>query len=331
MIEHSTRVQRTERTVEFLTSKSRHLARVIGGSKECARLTLSETSRHVHKRLAEGAHKHTVHKEIRVLLQALRLAQKLRKYRGVDPSMLRPEGLEHAYVPRERWLTVPEYQQLLWELHPDNDGRRTVDRRDYLIVFCGTGMRLGELLRLEGLHCDFASGLVHVPGTKTRKAKRIVPMTETTREVLFRLASERPQGPLFPRWHTVQRDLDSACLRLERKLNPAWPGWKAMDEGPKIGNRVPAKKGRARPPVRFDTVSPNDLRRTFASWLAQAGVPLHHAAELMGHEDTKMLQRVYARLAPENLRNAVAKLPAAVAKLTSKPRPPKAPEPTLTN
>jgi integrase len=78
----------------------------------------------------------------------------------------------------------------------------------------------------------------------------------------------------------------------------------------------PPKKGRVRPPIRFDTVTPNDLRRTFGSWLAQRGVPLFHAAKLMGHGSTKMLERIYAQLAPENARDAIALLPESIAGAT---------------
>jgi integrase len=315
-IDHAEDIGRAEGTIEFLTSKARHLRRVMGSSKLCARLSLANTNAHVKARIAEGAHRHTVQKEIRVLLQALRYARKLGKYEGVDPSLLRPEGLENAYVPRERWLTPDQYQQLLWELHPGNDGRRHVDRRGYIVVACGTGLRLGELERIEAHHCNFASKLLQVPGTKTRKSRRVIPMTPAVEEELAARCEQRPVGPLFPTWHTVQRDLDAACLRIERKLNP---GWEVPDEAPVNKRGVPHKKGRLRPPVRFDTVSPNDLRRTFASWLAQAGVPLFHAAELMGHEDTAMLQRVYAQLAPENARNAVAMLPASVTAALGKP------------
>ncbi|HMJ14817.1 MAG TPA: site-specific integrase [Polyangiaceae bacterium] len=329
-IDHAEGLGRRPKSVEFLTSKSRHVQRLLGENLECSRIKLADTTRYVAERLREGAHRHTVHKEVRVLLQSLRLALKLGKYRGPDVGTLRPDGLENAYEPRERWLTPDDYRQVLWQLLPDNDGRRKFDRRDYVIVACGTGVRLGELYKLEAHHCDFVGKLLHVPGTKTRKARRVIPMTPAVAEVLARRCAEHETGALFPVWHTIQRDLDAACLRIEKTLNPDWEP--AGDTRYVDAHRKqPAKKGRERPPVRFDTISANDLRRTFASWLAQAGVPLFHAADLMGHEDTKMLQRVYARLAPENLRNAVAKLPASVAQIQSKPKPTKRPEPTLSN
>jgi integrase len=51
----------------------------------------------------------------------------------------------------------------------------------------------------------------------------------------------------------------------------------------------------------------HDLRHTCASWLVQAGVPLHTVAEILGHTSTQVTRR-YAHLAPEHLRDAILKI-----------------------
>lgn len=51
----------------------------------------------------------------------------------------------------------------------------------------------------------------------------------------------------------------------------------------------------------------HDLRHTCASWLAQAGVPLHTIGEFLGHSSTAVTKR-YAHLQPEHLADAVRKL-----------------------
>jgi len=48
--------------------------------------------------------------------------------------------------------------------------------------------------------------------------------------------------------------------------------------------------------------TPNDLRRTYSTWLRADGVPNELSAPTMRHKDTRMLDRVYARLPPELLR-----------------------------
>jgi integrase len=43
-------------------------------------------------------------------------------------------------------------------------------------------------------------------------------------------------------------------------------------------------------------VTPNDLRRTFATWLKQSDVDSAVVAAMMGHSSTAMVDRVYGKL-----------------------------------
>lgn len=51
----------------------------------------------------------------------------------------------------------------------------------------------------------------------------------------------------------------------------------------------------------------HDLRHTCASWLVQAGVPLHTVGEFLGHSSMAVTKR-YAHLSPEHLAEAVNRL-----------------------
>ena len=55
----------------------------------------------------------------------------------------------------------------------------------------------------------------------------------------------------------------------------------------------------------LDDVHPHDLRRTFGSWLVQAGVDIRRVSELMRHSDIRVTASVYAHLAPGDLADAV--------------------------
>lgn len=315
MLDHAEAKGNSPSTIEFHTTKSKHLLRFFGETKKCTSFTLADTTEYTRVRRSEGAERRTVFYEVGRLIQALRRVSKLGLVKlNVDPSSLMPEELIGAYVPRERWLPQSEYRLLLAEFDPEITGRTHLeDRRDYIAIWCLTGMRKGELFRLRAEHCNFESRIVYVPGTKTKRSKgRPVPMAPAVETVLRRrieaLGPGKQNAPVFPYWGKVQRDLYAACLRIELRLNPGW-----VARGEDLANR--SKKDRVRPPVPFDPVTCNDLRRTFASWLAQAGVPLYDAAKLMGHASIQMLERVYARLAPENLRTAIDRLPRAVAAL----------------
>ena len=98
---------------------------------------------------------------------------------------------------------------------------------------------------------------------------RVVPIVGEAFQGLFSYAVAKAKGgpvDLFQRWSNVRRDLIEACARA------------------------------GIPPC-----SPNDLRRTFAKWLRASGVAPHLIAPMMGHADTRMVERVYGRLSTEEL------------------------------
>lgn len=64
---------------------------------------------------------------------------------------------------------------------------------------------------------------------------------------------------------------------------------------------------KARKACRLEHVRWHDLRHTCASWLVQAGVPLHTVSEVLGHSSMAMTRR-YAHLAPQHLTDAIRKL-----------------------
>ena len=114
----------------------------------------------------------------------------------------------------------------------------------------------------------------------------------------------------------TQDDLEGDYLRLDRSgktrrlqlvpLHPKVRGIAAQLPLP-IGNRRLREEWKA---ARLNTGIScrwHDLRHTCASWLVQAGVPLHTVAELLGHSSTAVTKR-YAHLAPQHLAEAIGKL-----------------------
>ncbi len=149
-------------------------------------------------------------------------------------------------------------------------------RRDHVIAYCHTGARFSELYTITAEGVDLARGLVRLQGTKTDGAYRWVPISADLEEVLRRRIVLHPTGPLFEPWQLshMHSELKKHCRRAG-----------------------------------IAGVSANDLRRTFCSWLCNAGVPEGQAAELLGHKGSLMVRRVYGRYAHATLSAAVARLP----------------------
>jgi len=54
--------------------------------------------------------------------------------------------------------------------------------------------------------------------------------------------------------------------------------------------------------------TPHVLRHTAAVWMAEAGVPMAEIAQYLGHSDSRITEKVYARFSPEHLRTAAMAL-----------------------
>lgn len=145
-------------------------------------------------------------------------------------------------------------------------------RQRWVLVAAWAGLRLSEVERLQWVDVDFHQGLLRVRGSKTPGSYRLVGLAPALAEVLRPVRAVR--GFVVSPWANVRRDLELAC----------------------------AAAGVPR-------VTPNDLRRTFASWLVQAGTSNFVVARLLGHSSTKMVDLVYGQLDRSTLAEAVANLP----------------------
>jgi integrase len=141
-------------------------------------------------------------------------------------------------------------------------------------------MRRGELFALTWESVDLAGGRITVHGATAKSGKtRHIPLNG---EALAALRGWREQSPansglVFP-------------SRRGEALTHVRRAWESALRSAGI--------------KRFRW---HDLRHTFASKLAMAGIDLNTVRELLGHSDYAMTQR-YAHLAPEHKAAAVAKL-----------------------
>jgi integrase len=133
------------------------------------------------------------------------------------------------------------------------------------------GLCLGEIEKLQWEHVNFVEMTMRVPGTKRRSRWRIIPVFP---ELLYAMEPFRKKtGPIVSKWGNVRRDLARAAMLA----------------------KVPR-------------VTPNDLRRTCASWLKNKGIDSAAVAAILGNT-TVMIDRVYGKISIETLRAAVDQLP----------------------
>ena len=161
---------------------------------------------------------------------------------------------------RVRWLQVQEVHTLLSEL-PEY-------MADMVKFALSTGLRRGNVLGLEWSQVDLARKVAWIYGDQAKAGKDIhVTLNDTAVAVLEKQIGKHPTRVFTyfgnPIKHFHQTAWEQALKRAGIE-NFRW----------------------------------HDLRHTWASWLAQDGVPLHVLKEMGGWQDTDMVLR-YAHLAPE--------------------------------
>lgn len=176
--------------------------------------------------------------------------------------------------PRIRFLTDAEAVRLV------NACR--LDLRELVRAALLTGARVSELTALQAHDVNTRTGQIYIAQSKSGRP-RFIPLNREGTALFRELAASKGGDDLVfikkdgKRWgknHHV-RALLEAC-----------------------------KVAKVRPAVSF-----HELRHTYASHLAQAGVDLLTISKLLGHSDTRVTSRHYAHLADKTLAQAVTKLP----------------------
>jgi len=267
-------------TISCYRQKARHVAQHLGATL-ADKLTREDVERYIKDRIApepdgDEAHTHSVHKELVVLRGALKASARRGLFHGSITAIV-PE-FDSGYVPRKTYLTADEFVRLAENLvrplgprakHPERHERRRNRRALYCLLIAFASPRAGELEALDWAHVDLARGVILLPKGKT--VGRPIAIHPVLRPWLEAMHAGR--GPVVEPWPNVRRDLPAAALRAG----------------------VPR-------------VTPNDLRRTFASWLVQAGTSLYVVSRLLGHSSTRMVELVYGQLDDATLASAIARI-----------------------
>jgi integrase len=199
------------------------------------------------------------------VLTTLRAALNLAYREGRVPSdaaWRRVQRFQNADAARLRYLTTDEAKRLI--------NACSGDFRMLVMAALQTGMRYGELSRLQAHDFNPDAGTIQVRLSKSGKSRHVVLTDEGV--VLFR------------RWCA---DKAGGALILTRGGEP-WG--KANQDFPM---RTACERARIAPPANFHC-----LRHTYASLSIMAGAPLLVVARNIGHRDTRICEKFYGHLSP---------------------------------
>jgi integrase len=189
-----------------------------------------------------------------------------------DIVAVNPTGGLEPYdpgVPRDRVLTVEEIK-LVWKwLESD---ALSLEAADILKLELLIGARCGEIAGICAEEIDRDRWLWFLPARRSKNKKpRVTPILGAARELLEPRLEGIEAGPLF-------------LLEKGVVVTPAHIGHYLLTRA----NRLPV-----------DKFTSHDLRRTFATMLAEMGVTLDLVAAIVGHEagtrETRVLVRHYVR------------------------------------
>jgi integrase/recombinase XerC len=244
----------------------------------------------------------------------------------IEEDVLRRDPFLNLPMPRRegrlpRFLSSPETESLLEKGAP---GDRLLDLRDRAVLelFFSSGLRRGELARLNVGDVDFVGGTVRVFGKGSRE--RVVPVGHAALRVLRAYLEARPVGG-------PERRRDGArgeghARRPGDGLVGSSPLW-LNARGGRLGEGSVAQVVRraARKAGLLKGVTPHALRHSFATQMLGRGCDVRTLQEMLGHRSLSTTQ-VYTHATLEGIRRVYEKAHPRGAPARS-PSPPDTPSP----
>jgi integrase len=255
------------------------------------------------ERLGDGVNPGTVNYEVGALNRMLRWGVDAARLIGSNP-IARVKPLPHLRPKNGRALEPAEVGALL-DASPER-------WRDVWYCYLVTGMRLNELCLLAFDDVDWDSReLVMRPHKAKGKRERRIPIDDGLWDILKRREAERANRKPS---ESVMRGRHLADLFTSRHVFVSGHNTplarRAVYEAlvrycGKAGISMQTFDGEGLP---LEHVDVHSLRRTFATELIVNGADPKSVQELLGHKTLMMTMKLYAKVRPQNKRQAVARL-----------------------
>lgn len=266
-----------KRSAEDDRMHARRLRDYIGGATNMNSLQASVIRDHVSRRKADGVSNATVNRELSLLSAAINYCN--REHEWSLPNLVTGRKLKEPKG-RVRWITEEEARALISAAGRED---KAPYLQDFITLALHAGMRKEEMLGLEWARVDLKARLVRLEERHTKTAeRRCVPLNEEAYRALLRRASFRAAQCPASTW--------VFCTRGGERVRDVKKSFATALRRAGIENfRI------------------HDLRHTCAAWLVTAGAALMEVRDLLGHSSVTTTE-IYAHLAPDNVRTAVARL-----------------------
>lgn len=189
-----------------------------------------------------------------------------------------------------KYLTTEQLQQLI-ELYPNLKYDRTRDYLDMFLFVVHVGLRVSDVITLKWSHIDFEKGVLKKVLYKKSQSVPI-PLLDPAIKILRRW-QDRKLNDVFV-FDLLPSDFD---LTNDKELDKM-----RINKNTSIGTSLEEVGKKLDLPFNMRM---HVARHTFAVLAINNNVDLHTISQVMGHKDSSITERVYAKLLPEKIESEI--------------------------
>lgn len=271
-------VNHRDNSLVIVANRSKHVTRKLG-SVLLPDLDQERLTDYMGQRCQEKASNRTINMELMVLSRAVGYT-----WKALWPKLKKLE--ENHDVGR---ALEPEEEKRVLAAAAANPSKLLYP---FLMTLTWTGIRSDEARTLRWSQVDFEAPQITVGKSKTEAgARRAIPMSGALKAALEQHAAfcARRLGPLQPNWYVFPLSNRTRPVDATEPVTSLKTAWQTVKADAGVECRL------------------HDLRHSFCTKLAEAGVPESTMLDMMGHVSGAMLRR-YSHIRAKARREAIASL-----------------------